>query len=66
MEEAHQDENVADVKGGKDYWGFQHFRQVRQFYNALLGKEPLDISGKEALKTHKLIMEIYKIGKEKM
>ena len=66
IEEAHQDENTVDVKGGKDYWGFQHFRQVRQFYNALLGIEPLDISGKEALKTHKLIMEIYKIGKEKM
>ena len=65
-EEAHQDENIVDVKGGKDYWGFQHIRQIRQFYNAVLKKEPLDISGEEALKTHRLIMEIYKIGKAGM
>ena len=63
FEEAHQDENTAEYEGGKDYWGFQHVRQIRQFYNAVLKKEPLEISGEEALKTHKLIMEIYKIGR---
>ena len=51
---------------GKDYWGFQHIRQIRQFYNAVLGQEELEISGKEALKTHRLIMEIYKTGKAGM
>lgn len=61
-EEAHQDKNVKEVEGGKEYWGFQHVRQIRQFYNACLGKEPLEISGEEALKTHRLIMEIYKQG----
>lgn len=60
-EEAHQD-MVDSVDGGKDYWGFQHVRQIQQFYNAVLGKEPLDISGEEALKTHKLIMDIYAKG----
>lgn len=65
-EEAHQDENTTEYEGGKDYWGFQHIRQIRQFYNALQGKEPLEISGKEALKTHRLIMEIYKMGKAGM
>lgn len=60
-EEAHQD-MVDSVEGGKDYWGFQHVRQIDQFYNALKGKEPLDISGEEALKTHKLIMDIYAKG----
>lgn len=63
-EEAHQDENTEEYEGGKDYWGFQHVRQIRQFYRALQGIEPLEISGEEALKTHKLIMEIYKQGKE--
>ena len=43
-EGAHQD-MVDSVEGGKDYWGFQHVRQIEQFYNALKGKEPLDISG---------------------
>lgn len=66
IEQAHQDENTTEYEGGKDYWGFQHVRQIEQFYNALKGIEPLDISGKEALKTHKLIMDIYKIGKESM
>ena len=61
--EAHQSLENADA-GGKDYWGFKHEAQVRQFYNACLGKEELDISAEEALKTHKLVCDIYKIGKE--
>lgn len=65
-EEAHQEENTTEYEGGKDYWGFQHVRQIRQYYDALLGKEPLEISGEDALKTHRLIMEIYKIGKAGM
>lgn len=64
-EEAHQEE-PPKYDGGEDYWGFQHLKQIRQFYAACLGKEPLDISGEEALKTHKLICEIYKIGKAGM
>ena len=66
VEEAHQDENTVEYEGGKNYWGFQHERQIRQYYNALHGLEPLDISGREALNTHKLICELYKIGKRSM
>ena len=66
VETAHQDEDKITYKGGKDYWGIHHVKQIRQFYDALLGREELEISGEEALKTHKLIMEIYRIGKEKM
>ena len=65
-EEAHQDKKTVEYDGGKDYWGFQHARQIRQFYRACLGCEKLEISGKEALKTHKLIMEIYEKGKTTM
>lgn len=61
-EEAHQDESTVIYEGGKDYWGFQHVRQIRQFYRACLGDEPLEISGEEALKTHRLIMDIYDKG----
>ena len=60
-EEAHE-EQVKKADGGKDYWGSWHIRQIRQYYNALQGKEPLEISGKEALKIHKLIMELYDKG----
>lgn len=66
VETAHQEEDRITYKGGKDYWGVHHVKQIRQFYDALLGKEALDISGEEALKTHDLIMNIYKIGRKTM
>lgn len=56
------DKTEAAVEGVKDYWGFRHARQIEQFYKACLGTEPLEISGEEALKTHKLVMEIYDKG----
>ena len=49
----------------KDYWGFRHAQQIEQFHKACLGLEPLEISAREALKTHKLICEIYKQGRIK-
>jgi len=48
--------------GGKDYWGFQHAVQIRQFYNAVQGKEKLEITGKEALKIQKIVCDIYDNG----
>ena len=61
-EEAHEAVKTNASDGGKDYWGSWHIRQIRQYYNALLGKEKLELSGEEALKTHKLIMELYRMG----
>ena len=65
-EEAHPDPARISYGGGKDYWGVHHVKQIRQYYNALLGKEELEISGEKALKTHELIMNIYNIGKNHM
>ncbi len=61
-EEAHQDEGLQTVAGAKEYWGFMHELQIEQFHRACLGLEALELSGAEALKTHKLIMEIYEKG----
>ena len=61
-EECHQKVESTLYDGAKIYWGFQHIKQIKQFYNACLGKEKLEISGKEALKTHKLLFEIYNKG----
>ncbi|MBO5884563.1 MAG: Gfo/Idh/MocA family oxidoreductase [Clostridia bacterium] len=61
-EEAHEEIKTNAADGGKDYWGSWHIRQIRQYYDALAGNQPLEISGEEALKTHKLIMELYKAG----
>lgn len=55
-------DDMFKYSGGKDYWGFQHAVQIRQFYNAVQGKEELEISGKEALKIQKIICQIYNCG----
>lgn len=52
-------EDMFQYSGGKDYWGHQHAVQIRQFYNSVLGKEKLEISGREALKIQKIICDIY-------
>ena len=61
-EEAHKDAVVQNYGGGKDYWGSMHIKQIKQFYRACLGLEELEISGERALKTHKLICDIYDKG----
>ena len=62
-EDAHQTD-VRTVDGGKDYWGFQHAKQISEFYKAVLGEKDLEISGEECLRTHKLICTLYEKGKE--
>lgn len=53
-------QTLVSYTGGKEYWGFQHALQINNFYNSILGKENLEISGKEALKIQNIICEIYK------
>ena len=52
-------EELFRYSGGKPYWGHQHAVQIRQFYDAVHGKAPLEITGKEALKIQKIICGIY-------
>ena len=61
-EEAHKDTVIQNYGGGKDYWGSMHIKQIEQFYRSCLGLEELEISGERALKTHKLICDIYDKG----
>ena len=58
-----QERDDLVYEGGKDYWGFQHRKQIEQFYRALSGKEPLEITGNEALKIQKIVCAIYESGK---
>ncbi len=62
VEEAHPDAETTEYGGGKVYWGVTHIRQIEQFYKACLGLEPLELSGEEAIKTHRLICDIYDSG----
>ena len=62
-EEAHIEETVQTYgEDNKDYWGSNHIKQIKQFYRSCLGLEELEISGEYALKTHKLICDIYDAG----
>ena len=61
-EQMQSDVQTEAAKDGKPYWGVRHGRQIEQFYKACLGLENLEISGREALKTHRLIMELYRKG----
>lgn len=54
-----QVDDVLAQSGGKEYWGFKHHVQIRQFYDALQNKAPLEISGEEALKIQRIICSIY-------
>lgn len=53
-------QTLVEYSAGKSYWGTQHAAQIHQFYQSVMGNEPLEISGKEALKIQKIICDIYK------
>lgn len=56
------DDNLY-YEGGKDYWGFQHIREIADFYDAVENDREPKISGEEALKIQKLICAIYDSGR---
>ena len=60
----HGNKELITIEGGINYWGHQHIRQIEQFYKACLKQEPLQMSGRVALNTHKLIFAIYDQGKK--
>lgn len=52
----------AARKGGKEYWGYRHIRQIEDYYNAIENNVEPGITGREALKIQKLVCDIYKEG----
>ncbi|MBR2011090.1 MAG: Gfo/Idh/MocA family oxidoreductase [Clostridia bacterium] len=58
-----QDAGDIHYEDGKDYWGFQHIRQIADFYDAVENDRTPFVSGREALKIQKLICEIYEKGR---
>lgn len=61
-----QIDNTLSQSGGKEYWGFKHNVQIKQFYKSVLGLEELEISGKEALKIQNIICKIYNNNDSKL
>lgn len=60
---ASTDDSNIYYEGGKDYWGFQHIRQIADFYDSVENNREPSISGAEALKIQKLICAIYQSGR---
>ncbi len=52
--------DYIQYSGGKEYWGTRHIVQIRQVYRAILGEEPLELSGREALGITQIVCDIYK------
>ncbi len=50
-------------ENGKDYWGFQHVKQIDDFYRSVKEKRAPEISAAEALKIQKIVCAFYKSGK---
>ncbi|HIZ84137.1 MAG TPA: Gfo/Idh/MocA family oxidoreductase [Firmicutes bacterium] len=64
VEEADEDGSDAQqYGGGKDYWGFSHYRQIRDFYEDPTG-ETADRSCQEALLTQAMICGIYEAARK--
>ncbi len=51
--------------GTKDYWGSSHWIQIKKFYQALQeGRQP-EVNPEDALKTQKIVWNIYKSARER-
>jgi predicted dehydrogenase len=47
-------------EGRKDYWGYCHWIQIKEFYRALKQGDEPQVDGEEAFKTQRIIWNIYK------
>lgn len=52
-------QKIVSYDSIKEYWGMQHAVQINQFYQSVLGRADLEITGREALKIQKIICDIY-------
>lgn len=57
------DEYIDYGNGARDYWGYCHYNQIKNFYEALRDRRKPAITGEDALKTQKLIWAIYESSK---
>ncbi len=55
--------NKSKYSGLKDYWGFQHYDQILDFYNSITEKRAPSINCTDAYETQKIICGIYESAK---
>ncbi|MFA5147204.1 MAG: Gfo/Idh/MocA family oxidoreductase [Candidatus Omnitrophota bacterium] len=59
------DEYIDYGDGVRDYWGYCHFNQIRDYYEALrAGRKPA-ITGEDAKKTQELVWAIYESSRRR-
>ncbi len=59
------DEYIDYGENRKDYWGFCHCIQIKEFYKALRENREPEVNGEEALKTQKIVWNIYKAAQKR-
>lgn len=59
------DEYIDYGDGVKDYWGYCHFTQIKDFYDAFNGRKSLEIKPEDSLVTQKLVWAIYESSRLK-
>ncbi|MDI6617710.1 MAG: Gfo/Idh/MocA family oxidoreductase [Clostridiales bacterium] len=58
------DEDKIDYgNGAKKYWGYCHFIEIKNAYEAIEDKRNVDVNGEDCLKTQQIINSIYESGK---
>ncbi len=57
--EPKKNEYIDYGDGVRDYWGYCHFNQIKDFYEALRGRKQLAITAEDAKKTQELVWAIY-------
>ncbi len=50
-------------QGRKDYWGYCHWIQIKEFYQALREDRQPEVDGVEGLKTQEIVWNIYRSAK---
>ena len=62
--EPKDDEYIDYGDGVRDYWGYCHYNQIKDFYEALrAGKQPA-ITAEDALRTQRLVWAVYESSKQ--
>lgn len=57
--EPRKDEYIDYGNGVRDYWGYCHYNQIKDYYEALRAKRPPAITPEDSFKTQKLVWAIY-------
>jgi len=61
--EPRDDEYIDYGDGVRDYWGYCHYNQIKDFYDAVRNNRKPAITGDDALKTQRLVWAVYESSK---